>query len=88
MEFESLLLFRHCLLLVDEMVKRGNAYSNPRESSPATEPFVLVFIFKCHSKTTGSKPRIQSAVKETTEWAMLASGTAAGLIQLPSNPSY
>ena len=68
--------------------RKGVAYSRPRERSPATETFVLVFIFKCQSKTMGNRPRIQSAVKETTEWAMLATGTAAGLIQLPSNPAY
>ena len=68
--------------------RKGVAYSSPRERSPATETFVLVFIFKCHSKTAGNRPRIQSAVKETTEWAMAAFGTTAWLIQLPSNPAY
>ncbi len=44
-----------------------NAYSNPKDSSPATEAFVLVFILRSQSNTMGNKPKIQSAVNDTTE---------------------
>ena len=36
----------------------------------------------------GRRPSIQSAVKETTEWAILASGTAAVLMHDPFSPAY
>jgi hypothetical protein len=36
----------------------------------------------------GSRPRTQSAVKETAECAMLASGTAAGFMHSPCSPLY
>lgn len=36
----------------------------------------------------GSRPKVQSAVNETAECAILASGTAAGLMHEPFSPEY
>jgi hypothetical protein len=53
----------------------------PKARMHATDAFVLVLILRFQRRAMGNNPRIQSATNETTEWAILASGTAAGLIQ-------
>lgn len=85
-----MLLLQLCIVLVYlelDGVERVS-YSNPRPISTATDTLDRTFIFKSQIRAIGSKPRTQSAVNDTAECAILASGTAAGLIHDPFLPSY
>jgi hypothetical protein len=71
-------------------MERGisDTYKIPKASIAATEIFTRRFIWMFQIRAIGNRPRIQSAVKETAEWAVLASGTAAGFIHCPFSPLY
>lgn len=66
----------------------SETHRRPMARMHARDILVRRFICRFHIRAMGSRPRTQSDVKETTECAMLASGTAAGFMQCPFSPLY
>jgi hypothetical protein len=60
--------------------------SRPMARMHARDILVRRFILRVHIRVMGSRPRTQSAVKETAECAMLASGTTDAFRQCPFAP--